>query len=79
MTEALEIVKVGGQKFRDALEEVLLSECGEYTAHREFGLTPNGNAMNGRWALRDDRDQLVDFDKYRNDLAERNNIQWSPK
>lgn len=37
--------------------------------------TPNGNPMNGRWVLRDADGTLIDFDKYRSDLAERNNIQ----
>lgn len=36
--------------------------------------TPNGNPMNGRWALRDHLGNLVDFGRYRNDLAERNDL-----
>ena len=34
-------------------------------------LTPRGNLMNGRWVLRI-AGEMVDFDCYRNDLAERN-------
>lgn len=41
---------------------------------REYGNTPNGNPVDGRWVLRNERGEWVDFDKYRNDLAERNNI-----
>jgi len=37
---------------------------------REYGLTPNGNPMDGRWVLRNEKGDMVDFDKYRNDLAE---------
>lgn len=42
---------------------------------REYGKTPNGNNMNGRWVLRDANAAMVDFDQYSNDLAERNNLQ----
>ena len=41
---------------------------------REWGLTPNGNEMGGRWVLRDKDGKIIDFDSYRNDIAERNNI-----
>lgn len=34
-------------------------------------LTPGGNKMSGRWVLRDSYGELVDFDKYSNDIAER--------
>ena len=45
-----------------------------WTMTREYGETPNGNPINGRWVLRDHRGWWVDFDKYSNDLAERNNL-----
>ena len=38
---------------------------------REYGTTPNGNPMSGRWVLRDTGDVMLDFEKYSNDLAER--------
>lgn len=41
---------------------------------REYGKTPNGNNMNGRWVLREAQGAMVDFDQYSNDLAERNNL-----
>lgn len=41
---------------------------------REHGETPNGNPIAGRWVLRNERGELVDFDKYRSDLAERNGL-----
>jgi len=42
---------------------------------REYeGVTPNGNPFGGRWVLRRDG-EYIDVDQYRNDLAERNNIE----
>jgi len=41
---------------------------------REEGNTPNGNEFGGRWVYRDIGGQLVDFDQYRNDIVERNNL-----
>lgn len=37
-------------------------------------LTPNGNALAGRWAFRDEGGELLDYDKYINDLASRHHI-----
>ena len=56
------------------------SEDGRYVIAREDGLTPFGNAMNMRWVFRDNEfksfstGRMIDFDKYRNDLFERNDI-----
>jgi hypothetical protein len=44
---------------------------------REFGETPNGNPVAGRWVLRNARGEWVDFDKYSSDLAERNNMRFA--
>ena len=44
------------------------------TIKREQGKTPNGNELNDRWVLRDAEGRPIDFDKYRNDLADRNEI-----
>ena len=41
-----------------------------YTIQREYGKTPNGNDLNGRWVLRK-QGEFIDFDKYRYDLLER--------
>lgn len=41
---------------------------------REYGKTPNGNDLNGQWVLRDVQGNMVDFDGFRNDLAERHNL-----
>jgi hypothetical protein len=54
--------------------ELYKSECGEYTMQREYGETPNGNDLGGRWVLRNSSGRMVDFDQYRNDLAARNSL-----
>ena len=41
---------------------------------REYGLTPNGNPLSGRWVYRDATGKLIDFDRYRHDLFEHNNL-----
>lgn len=50
------------------------SPVGLSVAREHDSLTPNGNPMAGRWVLRDGAGALVDFDQYRNDLAERNDL-----
>lgn len=42
-----------------------------YRMQREYGLTPNGNNINGRWVLRGPNKELIDFYYYRDDLLER--------
>ncbi len=44
---------------------------------REYGETPNGNLVAGRWVLRNERGEWVDFDQYRSDLAERNGLEFA--
>lgn len=50
-----------------------LSE-GAGTVKREYGLTPNGNAICGNWVYRNEAGVFIDFDQYRHDLFERHNI-----
>ncbi len=45
-----------------------------FSARIEFGKTPNGNPVGGRWVLRDVNGAWVDFDQYRHDLFERNGL-----
>ncbi len=42
---------------------------------REWGETPNSNPVGGRWVLRNEKGEWIDFDQYSNDLAERNNCE----
>jgi len=46
----------------------------DYTMKREYGETPNGNDMAGRWVLRDEDNEIVDFNKYRNDIIDAYNL-----
>lgn len=57
-------------------DEVFRSEDGR-TMQREMGLTPNGNPLNGRWVLRSADGEFLDFDRYRHDLAERNDLRFN--
>lgn len=43
----------------------------DLTAKREYGETPNGNPIAGRWVVRDSDGKFIDVDKYRNDLQSR--------
>jgi hypothetical protein len=45
------------------------------TMAREYGKTPNGNNVGGKWVLRDMNGTFIDSDQYRHDLAERNDIE----
>jgi hypothetical protein len=45
-----------------------------YVIKQEYGLTPNGNGLSGRWVIRDTLGTFLDFDQYRNDLFEKYNI-----
>ncbi len=40
---------------------------------REYGLTPNGNKLYGRWVFREDG-CFVDYNQYRNDLIDKHNL-----
>ena len=45
-----------------------------WTLEREYGCTPNGNPITGRWVLRDNQGLWIDCDRYRNDVSERNGL-----
>lgn len=49
------------------------SPCG-MVMQREYGKTPNGNDIDGRWVLRGADGEMIDFDQYRNDIADRYNL-----
>lgn len=58
-------------KYNEKLN-VYLSE--DYTMQRGYGKSPNGNNLYLKWVLRDNTGKFIDFDTYRHDLAERNDI-----
>lgn len=45
-----------------------------HTIKREYGATPNNNAIKGRWVLRDASNKWLDVDRYRNDLFDKHNL-----
>lgn len=45
---------------------------------REHGPTPNGNTFDGSWVYRDKAGALLDFNRYRHDLAARFNLNLDP-
>lgn len=55
--------------------------CDEYrsekghTVKREYGKTPNGNDLQGRWVYRNTKGDMKDFSLYRHDLAFRNHLE----
>lgn len=66
-------IKMQEQK-TDTSEIYYTSECG-ITIKREWETkTPNENKMNGRWVVRNKDGEMIDFDQYINDIAERHNL-----
>lgn len=58
------------KKYYGYSEHFYVSDDG-YVVRREHGKTPNGNELGGRWVLREITGRFIDYDQYRNDLAER--------
>lgn len=50
-----------------------------HTLRREDGSSPAGNPLAGRWVLRSPAGEIIDFDQYRADLAERNGLRLVSK
>jgi hypothetical protein len=55
---------------RQTSEDNYIGE-GDYRMQREYGLTPNGNSIGGRWVLRGPEAEWIDCNQYRHDLMER--------
>ncbi|AEH03544.1 hypothetical protein AVT69_gp119 [Pseudomonas phage PhiPA3] len=54
-------------------EEILMK--GDLVMCREYGLSPNGNPLNGVWVIRNRKTgQYIDHDRYSNDLKERHDF-----
>lgn len=60
--------------FHEVRDNALYTGPDNQTIGREYGKTPNGNGLNGAWVLRGGNGEWLDFDRYINDLAERNDI-----
>jgi hypothetical protein len=63
-------IRTPRRKMRQTSEDNYVSECG-FRMQREYGLTPNGNSIAGRWVLRGPDAEWLDVDQYRHDLMER--------
>lgn len=62
----------------DGAETLGYTVQGGGQVRREWGTTPNGNPMAGRWVYRDGAGNLVDFNQCCNDLFEHNNLRQAP-
>lgn len=56
-----------------ACDDIYQSSDG-HLARREYGLTPNGNPLQGYWVLRDAAGAFLDFNRYRHDLFGQNGL-----
>ena len=54
---------------RKISDDLYRSDCG-HVMQREYGETPGGNPLNGRWVLRAPDGAWIDFNESRFDLAE---------
>ena len=57
-------------------EEIYISDEGETIQRKTDGMTPNRNEFWGQWAYYNVDGELVDWNQYRHDLFERNNIDF---
>jgi hypothetical protein len=48
--------------------------CGMSLVREDHTLTPQGESMGGRWVLRNNDREIIGYDQYRNDIAERYDI-----
>jgi hypothetical protein len=55
-------------------EDSYRAKDGSFSLKREHGFTPIGNPLNGQWVLRGANGEFLDFNQYRNDLAERHSL-----
>lgn len=61
------------RKMRQTAEDNYIADDG-HRMQREYGDTPNGNRLRGRWVLRGPSGEWIDFDQYANDLMDRHNF-----
>jgi len=60
--------------FVQDIERKYLCEADGCTIEREWGSTPSGNPLLGRWVYRNKEGRVLDYSQYRNDIFERYNI-----
>lgn len=59
------------RNLREVVDNTRYESTDGFVMSREYGETPNGNQLNGKWVLRSPKGEFLDFDTYRHDLAER--------
>jgi hypothetical protein len=64
------LVRPHARKMRQTSEDNYIGDD-DYRMQREYGLTPNGNSIGGRWVLRGPEAEWIDCDQYRHDLLAR--------
>ena len=75
MENKIQLSKLGYKatyQIADILREIIPNNeyKGEfYSLKREEGKTPNGNELDGKWVLRNNMGEFIDYSQYRNDLA----------
>lgn len=62
------------RKMRQTSEDNYVGDD-NYRMQREYGFTPNGNSLGGKWVLRGPEGEWIDFDKYRHDLLARHGFE----
>ena len=62
------------RKMRQTSEDNYIGD-GDFRMQREYGLTPNGNCVGGRWVLRGPKTEWIDCDQYRHDLLARHGFE----
>lgn len=68
MSEATVPAPARLRRFHQAGADAYRAEDG-HVMRREYGLSPNGNHLRGRWVLRSPEGEFLGFDQYRSDLA----------
>ncbi len=59
------------RKMRQTSEDNYMGD-GDYRMQREYGLTPSGDHIGGRWVLRGPESEWIDCDQLKQNLLERN-------
>lgn len=66
--------QAAARKIRQTDEDNYVSDD-DHRMQREYGLTPNGNSIGGRWVLRGPDAEWIDCDQYRHDLLARHSFE----
>lgn len=68
-------VDLNGMKLECVNDDEKYASKEGWILQREHGETPNGNDLNGQWVLRSPEGEMIDFNRYRNDMAGLHNFE----